>query len=253
MRFEEWWLDNRLRLWEEAPAIEDPLLIKQIESLIEGLASFQVRNKDCAHYILKMMGPPVFPWLERALERDSFYIRFHTLGVIADIAPAAGSRSGRWADVVGRVLTESNSAVCAQACRALGYIGRESSIALLEGMMGDADSDVRLKAVEAVGRIGGPRAERCLEGLLATVPEGQLRVEILAALARSSGAHIDDLVNILLDDDIARQEWALQKVIDLTGSDFDFPLGGPAEKRLDSARIIASKIAGARCAGAEDR
>lgn len=252
LRFEKWWLDNHLRLWENAPAIEDPLLSAQIKSLVEGLSSFQVRNKDGAHYILSKLGPPVFPWLEQALDRDSFYIKFHTLGIIADIAPVAGSRSGEWADAVSRLLNDSNSAVRSQACRTLGFIGRESSIALLESVMGDPDSDVRLKAVEAVGRIGGVRASRCLEGLLATVPEGQLRVEVLAALVRSSGAHIEDLADILLDDDIARQEWALQKVIDLTGSDFDFPLAGPAEERRASARIIAGHLASTHRAGAQD-
>ena len=248
LRFEQWWLKNRIRLWEQAPSLDDPLLEREIRDITAGLDTFQMRIKDGAHFMLRMLGPPVFPFLAEALEDDRFYVRFHTLEIIGELAPLAGSRAEEWAREVHRSLKDPAPAVRVQACRALGFLGRTASVVHLEELLSDPDGDVRLKAVEALGRIGGNEGERCLEDLMAGTAPGQLRVEILAALVRTSGRWTEEFLGELLSDDLARQEWGLQKVIDLTGDDFDFPLGGSEADRRSATDAIgrALRVRGGR-------
>jgi len=241
-KFEKWWIHNRLRLWANAPPLDDPLLAQEINDIINGLNAYQIRNKDCAQYMLRMLGPPVFPYLAKALSNDDFYIRFHALDIISELAHLSGRQSGSWSDPVQKSLKDEHPAVRAQACRALGLLGQNSSIPYLEELLSDADGDVRLKAVEALGSIGGQKAEKCLEDLFSNTPPGQLRVEILAALARHQPDRIHDLVNVLLTEDPVQQDWALQKVISLTGKDFDFPLSGSREERERAAASISRAL-----------
>jgi len=242
LEFESWWLENRDRFWEQAPLLDDDLLAREIRDIIDGLNAYQMRNKDGSHFMLRMLGPPVFAYLEEALESKEFYIRFHTLDVIGELAPLAGGRAGAWAGAVARSLKDPAPAVRVQACRALGLLGRAGSIPLLEELLGDPDGDVRLKAVDSLGRIGGTAGERCLDDLLSGIGPGQLRVEVLAALVRISPRWTDPFLAELQSDDPARQDWALQKVVDLTGDDFDFPLGGSAETRASAAAAIGRAL-----------
>jgi len=241
-RFERWWEDRAESFWARSPTLDDPLLVAEIEEMIAALSTFQIRNKDCAQYILRMLGPPVLPFLAKALTDSNFYVRFHALDVIADLAPAAGRRVDDLAASVSACVKDRSPAIRAQACRTLGRLGLGSSLPFLEQVLGDSDSDVRLKAVEAIGLIGGPKSERCLLDLLANTAQGQLRIEILAALVRFSCSHADGLLTELLSDDPSRQEWALQKVIDLTGDDFGFHLGGPLDKRTEAVDKIGRAL-----------
>jgi len=242
LRFETWWHDAAESTWSRAPAIDDPLLIAEIEEIIAALSTFQIRNKDCAQFMLRMLGPPVIPFLVKALSSDDFYVKFHVLDIIAELATSSGSLDTDLSDAVCGSLKDRSPAVRAQACRTLGRLGHASSIPFLEQVLGDGDSDVRLKAVEAIGLIGGSESERCLTDLLANTAQGQLRVEILAALVRFSSRHVEELQKELLSADASRQGWALQKVIDLTGDDFGFPLGGTMEKRRSAVEKIGRAL-----------
>lgn len=249
LRFERWWHEAADSFWARTPALEDPLLVAEIEEMIAALSTFQIRNKDCAQYMLRMLGPPVLPFLVTALTDDDitesdFYVKFHALDIIAELAPVAVRRAADLSASVGACLKDRSPAIRAQACRTLGRLGRASSLPFLEQVLGDGDSDVRLKAVEAIGLIGGFESERCLTDLLANTMQGQLRTEILAALVRFSSRHVDGLLTELLSHDPSRQEWALQKVIDLTGDDFGFRLGDPLAVRAEAVDKIGRTLRG---------
>ncbi len=243
LKFERWWCQNKVRLWHGAPALTDPLLVEHVHALVDGLSSYQIRNKDGAQFVLQNLGPPVFPFLAEALNSDSYYVKYHVLGTIGAIAELAGDHSENWSGKTAACLGDKRGAIRSQACATLGQLGRVSSVSPLRKLFYDPDGDVRLKAVEAVGLIGGTEGTSALRIFLSEAEPGQLRVEILAALARLSPDDVDAFVAEFLADAPSRQDWALQKVIAITGSDFSFPLGGPvAERRTAAAKIRTAML-----------
>jgi len=240
--FARWWRDNGLRLWREAPPLDDPLLAREIREITAGLGSYQARNAESARFLLRMLGPPVFPYLAEGLKSDAFYVKFHCLDVIGDIASLAGDRARDWTAPVADLLGDKAPAIRAQACRAIGILRGKGVLSRLEGLLLDTDEDVRLKAVEAMGRIGGPKSALKLKALLAKEKDPQMRVEILAALVRTDPSAVKDFIKELEADDLGRQDRALQKVIELTGDDFGFPLGGSAAERRKAVGEIAAAL-----------
>lgn len=229
--FEAWWLARRIEYWSRAPKIEDKLLCAKVNDLIKGLASYQARNADGARYCLKLLGPPVFPFLMEAARKGDFYAKFHSLDLIADLSHLAPDRRAEWALEVADALKDDAPAVRMKAAKALGLLGQEISLPLLEGALNDEDGDVRLTAAGAMGFIGGARACRILEGVLRKDIPAIMAVEVKAALARISPDYIDLFCGELLHEDSQRQEWASQKLIDLTGEDFGFVVGVASEER----------------------
>lgn len=241
-RFQRWWEGNRNALWSKAPPLDDPELRTWIEEIIHGLAAFQARNADGARYVLKMMGPPVFPYLAEAALNGDFYERFHSLDIIADLAPLAGGQAAAWSEAIVPGLRDSAPAVRMKAAQALGHLGCEASLSALKAASRDDDADVRLKAAEAMGFIGGEQAMAYLEVLLKEAGEVQLQVEAKAALLRASPAHADRFVDELLHPDAVHQEYALQKLIDQYGDDFGFQVGAPLEERRAAADRFLSLL-----------
>lgn len=244
LEFEAWWLANRVRLWEEAPDLDDPLLTGEIELIVSELSTFQMRNKDGAQFMLRMLGPPVFPHLAAAISHENQYIAFHTLDVISQIAPLAGSRAAAWGVKLTGCLADARPLIRSQACRALGALGTGTTAADLAPLLKDSDPDVALSAAFALGRIGGGDAAACLEKALNGLEPGQLFVEITAALIRIGPGREDLLLRELLNDDLTRQESALQKVIELTGDDFSFQLGGPVEENRQAVERMGAALRG---------
>ena len=242
MKFEAWWHASRTRLWNEAPSLDDPLLLSEIEEIVAALSPFQMRNKDGAQYMLRMLGPPVFPHLKSAIRNKDRYIAFHALDVISQIAPLAGSRAPAWGRELRKCLDDERSLIRSQACRAIGALGQGVAAADLSPLLEDGDPDVALSAAFALGRIGGPDARAILEKKLSSMEPGQLRIEISAALIRIDPGRENLLLEPLLSSDLFSQEWALQKVIDLTGNDFSFSLGGSIEERKPSVDGIAAAL-----------
>lgn len=245
-RFETWWRTHRRTLWKQAPPLEDPLLRARVRELVEGLASFQARNADGARYCLFMLGPPVFPYLAEAATSGGFYQRFHALGIAARLAPLAGEAAPRWTEALLPALRDPAPAVRTKAAEALGRLGVPAVLPGLKEALHDPDGDVRLAAVDALGRIGGKEARTLVEDLLRTNRDPQLRVEGEAALARMDPKRISSLLAELLSPDASVQEWAAQKLLDLYGEDFDFPVGESPEARSRAVERIRRALAGRR-------
>ena len=74
-----------------------PLLKRKVRDLVSGLSSYQARNADGARYCLKMLGPPVFPFLAEAIRSGGFYEKFHSLGILAELASLAEGVKEEWA------------------------------------------------------------------------------------------------------------------------------------------------------------
>ena len=241
--FDAWWKAHRLGFWGKAPPIQDPLLASRVREIVEGLASFQARNADGARYCLFMLGPPVFPFLAEAVRSGGFYQRFHGLGIIARLAPLAGEAAPRWTGEILPALGDRSAAVRAKAAEALGRLRARTAIPAMEKALSDTDPDVRLAAVQALGRMGGPAALRLVEKLLDRAGDPQLRVEGEAALARLAPDRTEPLRRELLSPDRSVQEWAVQKLIDLYGTDFSFPAGAKPEERARAVQRIRAALA----------
>jgi HEAT repeat protein len=231
LKFEAWWEANQDRLWQEAPRLDDPLLARTIRSIVQGLSSFQARNVDGARYCLKMLGPPVFPYLAEALASNNFYERFHALEIIAELKPHSEDQVQAWSKAVAAALKDQAPAVRMKAAAALGHLGHRSCLPSLDKALADPDHDVCLRAVDALGRIGGKDAEKRLVALLAESLSAQMEVEVKAALVRIAPEHADSYLEVFLSDDAKEQDYALQKLIDLLGEDFGFLIGSPPEER----------------------
>ena len=84
-RVEDWWQREHVRLWSEAPALDDPTLIQRVKDLVLGFGTFQIRNVDNSGFILEGLGPRVAPYLFEALRDSNFMIRRHVLRVISGL------------------------------------------------------------------------------------------------------------------------------------------------------------------------
>jgi HEAT repeat protein len=240
MKFETWWRANRDRLWQEAPRLDDPLLVRSIRNIVKGLSSFQARNVDGARYCLKMLGPPVFPFLEEAITSDNFYERFHAIEIAGELKPCTPDQGEAWTRAVAAALEDQAPAVRMKAAAALGHLGHPAALPALNRALADVDQDVCLCAVDALGRIGTPDAEKRLLSLLEQSLSGQMGVEVKAALARIAPAHREPFLQVFLSDDPKEQDYALQKLIDLLGEDFGFTIGAPRAQRSDAVDRIRS-------------
>ncbi|MFH1999596.1 MAG: HEAT repeat domain-containing protein, partial [Planctomycetota bacterium] len=242
LRFEAWWQQNRDTLWQRAPLLDDRLLQSKIRDLIAGLASFQARNADGARYCLKMLGPPVFPYLAGALVTGGFYERFHSLDIVIALAPLAGKQAESWSETILPLLEDKAPAVRMKAVRTLGFLERETAITALEKALDDPDPDVSLCAVESLGRIQGERAQSLLVSIVNSKVSVQKKVEAKAALVRCSKEYIPSFLEEWLNEDPIRREYAIQKMIDLLGDDFDFDLDVAPSERRAVAESLTSRL-----------
>lgn len=242
--FKAWWIANQERLWRSAPALDDPMLAKVIRQIVQGLASFQARNADGARYCLKMLGPPVFPYLQEALSAGGFYERFHALDIVADLAPIAYDRATVWSEIVSKILNDKSPAVRMKAARTLGFLGQPAAVSALKAALNDSDLDVRLCAVEALGRIGSDAARDRLLELLSPAASiiDQIRVEAAAALVRIASDYDPAFLDELRSEDAKRRDYAHQKLIELLGDDFGYDLNAPKSDRKAAAQKIEAAL-----------
>lgn len=242
LQYDAWWKEHHDAFWMKATSLDEPLLEAKVKELVVGLASFQARNADGARYCLTKLGPPVFPYLEEALKSQDFYQRFHSLDVIIALTPQAGNRAEAWSRTIESLLVDSAPAVRMKAVRTLGYLAQPGSIPGLESALADADPDVSLCAIGALGRIRGARAQSLLESIHASDASAQKQVEAKAALVRCSPEYIDTFLSELLQADPIRQEYALQKVIDLLNDDLGFDSEAPLAEREEKVRLLAARL-----------
>ena len=100
----------------------------------------------------------------------------------------------------------------------------------------------QLVAIDAIGLIGGDEAISLLQTLWKEARSDQVQVEAKAALLRISSEYADLFLEELLQEETKRQEYALQKLIDLFGEDFGFIPGTPLLHRKEAIKRIMTSI-----------
>src|SRR5262249_49469314 len=91
-RIEAYHPERCVELNERTQPITDARLISLVRKLIGGLKTFQLRDVDDARFVLETLGPPVAPFLIEGTRADVFYIRFHSLEVLAKLREEATER-----------------------------------------------------------------------------------------------------------------------------------------------------------------
>ncbi|MEW6744148.1 MAG: HEAT repeat domain-containing protein [Planctomycetota bacterium] len=242
---EDWWDRERSRLWERTPPWSDRQLARVIDQIIGGLAAFQLRHVDNARFLLEHLGPPAGERLVEAALGGSFYIRFHSLEVLAALAPAARqAQRSSWAQVLVPLLEDSEPAVRQQAALTVGALGGARAVGELLGHLGDADPGVQRSVALALGRIGSPGARSRLQEQLATVGLlAEVRVALLGALAATGEREAAEQFLAGLDDsEETVRQGTLDTLLAITGDDFGLRAavaeesgGGPLAEARDRA------------------
>lgn len=82
----------------------------------------------------------------------------------------------RWLPTVIAELGSDDPELRFEAARASGELGHIDAVGPLASLLQDPDTEVRLAAIAALGRIGGPGAKRVLRAYAATCPPGDQEI-----------------------------------------------------------------------------
>jgi hypothetical protein len=187
-RIEDWWRENHVRLWSEAPPLDDPLLIERVKLLILAFGTFQIRNVDNSGFILAGLGPKVAPWLFEALRGSSFMIRRHVLGVITTLVKEVPeSERPKWIDAVIPSLSDRDPAIRVRALEVIGAARIPQSLPYLEKALAPADIALCETALRQLALQGSPAARSVLERFASQVPSGHALAVPLAAARLAAG------------------------------------------------------------------
>ncbi|MDO5533151.1 MAG: HEAT repeat domain-containing protein [Propionibacteriaceae bacterium] len=142
-------------------------------------------RKQMAHVLGKLADPDAVPALVGLLGDDPDVAAKAAFGLgqiggpdaagaLAEVLGSGGSvlratvvtaLGGLGADAVGPVLGRveaPSAAVRADAAEVLGALGDDRAVPALEELLGDAEEDVRITALMALGALGGPAAARAI-------------------------------------------------------------------------------------------
>jgi HEAT repeat protein len=94
-----------------------------------------------------------------------------------------------WLPFLLKELSSSSAEIRYEAAAACGELEEEAAVPRLIEITGDADTEVQLAAIQSLGKIGGGRARKCLEGLLCHPRESvrQVAEESMATLDEMTG------------------------------------------------------------------
>ena len=210
------------------------------ERLDEFAASPDLELRICLCWTLGKQGDPaVLPYLKRALRDPDARLRSSAAGAIGKIPGAASVHALLLA------VNDRDPHTRAAAVNGLGKIGPQDDrvFEVLEGRLADPDAFVRNRAAIALGRVGGPRAERTLaECASGDRVEAAARVVAAALLGTESAlSSVTDLLSNeaevkALGEFLRREDVALRREV-LARLCLD-DLGGAAEAPVDQAAVV---------------
>jgi len=245
LEMEDWWSEHATELWAGAPPLSDPELLCRIGWLADGLALYQIRTVDNARFILKSLGPPALPALERHLDDPRFYVRVHLLEALAQMGATLAPQAESLARILAPHLADPEPAIRTQAVRILGTARMRAASSQVVTALGDADGSVRLSAIRVLGLIGGPAARELLRPLAESKVADDFRAGARASLVRLGDREaLEALLDDLLDPDLRAQASALEALGELGAPISEFPLGGPLELREPHSTRIRDTLAG---------
>ena len=167
------------------------------ERLDEFAASPDLELRICLCWTLGKQGDPaVLPYLLRSLRDPDARLRSSAAGAIGKIPGAASL------DALLGVITDRDPRTRAAAVNGVGKIaGREDRVfTALEGRLLDPDAFVRNRALIAIGRVGGPRAEQCLAACAAGEgAEVESAARVVAAALLGTESALSTVTGVLSD------------------------------------------------------
>jgi hypothetical protein len=183
-RIEQWWNEQRQRLWSDSPALEDPELVARVKTMILAFGTFQIRNVDNAGFILVGLGPKTAPLLFEALDGSSFMIRRHVLGVLSqvvDLAPA--TERSRYIDKVLGGLSDPDPAIRVRSLEVIGNTRLPQALDYLRRSLDPRDTAVAETALHLLSAWRTAQARTMLEEFARSLPRGH-ELQVPASAAR---------------------------------------------------------------------
>lgn len=210
------------------------------ERLDEFAASPDLELRICLCWTLGKQGDPaVLPYLQRALREPDARLRSSAAGAIGKIPGEAS------VNALLQAVSDRDPHTRAAAVNGLGKIGPRDERVYdeLEGRLSDPDAFVRNRAAIALGRVGGPRAERTLaECAAGDRVEPAARIVAAALLGTESAlSSVTDLLSSAsevkaLGEFLGREDVAMRREV-LAKLCLD-DLGGAAEVPVDQAAVV---------------
>jgi HEAT repeat protein len=134
----------------------------------------------------------------RQLIEDAYYAPDEEMRV-ASLRAMGRSADTRWRTMVRQELSSPDAAMRAEAARACGELEMKAATQEIVGLTEDAEQEVRLAAIEALGHLGGKEAREVLRTLAG---EGEEAEASAAEIALEEMLFYDDVAAVpLLDDD----------------------------------------------------
>lgn len=223
-RANDWWDENRTRLWMASGPLDDPGLVTRIRLLVAHLRTYQLRQIDGAVFTLRNLGPDALPYLIEGLRSDDAYVRLHVLDVLTHLADDVDRKTcNRLAVLAAQPLLEDPSP--AIAARAAGVCGAARvADPLVNALERRREPEVRLAVIDALGATGLPTAldmlvEWSVTEDARTAPPEQLVALEASLLELDTSRSPDAFLALLAHEDAAVSYPAVERLIAMTGAD----------------------------------
>jgi HEAT repeat protein len=141
------------------------------DRVVDGLrdaAEDAAEAVDVRARALESLGPRTLPWVD-TLITEAYYDEDPDLRLAA-LNAMGGSAQERWLDYLFEELQSGEPAFRAEAAIACGCIASEDAVGPLVDALDDAETEVVLAVVQALGEIGGPEALRQLRSFRERTP-----------------------------------------------------------------------------------
>lgn len=133
----------------------------RISQTLFGILDDQSRTVEVRRRALEAVSPLSLPRVSQAI-RQAYQSHNHEFKVSAIYAMGQNCDPA-WLPVLLDELVNGDAEIRYEALIACGELGQEEAVTAAAGLVGDPDTDVRLAAIQALGRIGGSKAKNYLE------------------------------------------------------------------------------------------
>ncbi|MFH1381313.1 MAG: HEAT repeat domain-containing protein [Chloroflexota bacterium] len=141
-----------------------PCHTTKIETALLNVFNNKAKPIEVRRRALEAMAPLSLPEVKAAIE-EAYQSEQPRLQISA-IYAMGKSCDPSWLNILFRELSNPDSEVRYEAAHACGELEEEAALPLLIPMAIDPELDVQLAAIQALGKIGGTEAKKCLQRLL---------------------------------------------------------------------------------------
>ncbi|MBI2287767.1 MAG: HEAT repeat domain-containing protein, partial [Chloroflexi bacterium] len=167
--------------------------LSQIQEALLAVVNQPDNPVELKHRALEAVAPLSLPEVHTAI-MEAYRSQNHGLKISAIYAMGKNC-SPDWLSILIKELASDNAEVCYEAAGACGELGEEAAVPHLINLVSNPDIDVRMAAIQALGKIGGTQAKECLELCLDDTSEAirQTAEQALNELEALAGENIPRL------------------------------------------------------------